>query len=369
MIKNVFDQIAGFEGLDSAEHDSSLGRRYFPEELAFWSDREYRLHDISEMLYVGAYPPDIYRTFYVYEPKLRKIMSSDYTTKVIQRSVYNVLNPLLSRGFIEDSYACIPERGGLYAGIRLASWINFNAASGRNWYYLKMDCEKFFYRIDQRKLMGIYEKKVADSRTLDLLERYTCYASKPFGLPCGVSNPMSIPEREMLWEKGVAIGGGLSHMSGNVYLNELDLYAKRVLQLHYYVRYMDDIIVLLDDKDRLRETYHKLSDYLESHLLLRFNHKTAIRPIGCGVEFVGYLIRPHSMKLRKKTSLHMKHRLKQIQQLYRSGKMTIKEADQTVQAYKAMMAKTDSKALASKIFADFVLTRDDGDILRDGYEC
>ena len=47
----------------------------------------------------------------------------------------------------------------------------------------------------------------------------------------------------------------------------------------------------------------------------------------------------------------------------------MKEADQTVQAYKAMMAKTDSRALDSKIFANFVLTRDDGDILRDGYDC
>ncbi len=367
MIKNVFDQIASFEGLDSAEHDSALGRRKFAEELEFWENREDNLHRMSEMLYDGEYPLDSYHTFTVYEPKLRLITSSDYTTKVIQRSIYNVLNPILSKGFIPHSYACIPERGGLYAGQRLLSWINYVAASGKKWYYLKADCAKFFYRIDQRKLMDIYSHKVADSRTLALLDHYTCHSALPFGIPEGCQNPMLLSRSDMIWDKGLAIGGGLSHMSGNVYLNELDLYAKRDLQIKYYIRYMDDIIVLMDDKAQLRETYSKLEEFLNKKLQLSFNNKTAIRPINCGVEFVGYVIRPHSMRLRKRTSLHMKRRLAHVQKLYREGHMTFFQADATVQSYKAMLAITDSKALDSKIFRDFVLTRDDGDILRDGY--
>ena len=361
MIKNVFDEIASFEGLRLAEHDSSLGRRFLPEELIFWDNLEDNLHRMSDCLYSGSYPPDIYRTFPVYEPKLRKITCSDYTTKVIQRSAYNALNERLSKGFIEDSYACIPGKGNLAAGRRLASWINYCAASGKRWYYLKADCEKFFYRIDQNIMMTIYDHKIADKRTLDFLDHYTRHAAKPFGLPLGVTNPMSIDEKDLLWDKGVAIGGGMSHMSGNVYLNELDQYAKRELQLQKYIRCMDDIIVLMDDKEKLHETHHKLRDFLESRLLMRFNHKTAIRPIECGVEFVGYFIKPHSMRLRKSTSLHMKRRLKQVQDLYARWEMTFFEANETVQAYIAMMDKTDSEALRKKIFSEFVLTHNDGE--------
>lgn len=368
MIKNIFDQIASFEGLNAAEHDSLLGRKRFPEELEFWDNREDNLHRMSEMLYSGAYPPDTYHTFPVFIPKERRIICSDYTTKVVQRAAYNALNPLLSKGFIPHSFACVPGRGGLYAGLKLASWIDYVTKSGRQWYYLKADCEKFFYRVDHQKLLEIYSHKVADKRAMALLEHYICHSSRAFGIPLG-TDPIKMDLEDMLWDKGIAIGGGMSHMSGNVYLNELDLYAKRVLQIHYYVRYMDDIIVLMDDKERLREVYHKLSDYLEGRLLMRFNHKTAIRPVNCGVEFVGYYIRPFSMQIRKSTSLRMKRRLAQVQELYHDGRMNLQEANATVQSYKAMMAKTDSKALASKIFADFVLTRDDGDILRDGYEC
>ena len=155
MIKNAFEKIASFEGLLQAEHDTALGRRDAPEELVFWDRKEDRLHEISRRLFDGDYPPDIYRTFYVYEPKLRKIVCSDYDTKVIQRSAYNVLNPLLCEGFISDSYACIPGRGSLYAAKRLRSWMDYCASSGRKWYYLKADCEKFFYRLDHNVLMTL----------------------------------------------------------------------------------------------------------------------------------------------------------------------------------------------------------------------
>lgn len=119
---------------------------------------------------------------------------------------------------------------------------------------------------------------------------------------------------------------------------------------------MDDMVVIMDDKDRLHDTYFKMKEFLEDKLHLNFNQKTAIRPIECGLEFVGYFIKPHSMRLRKSTSLHMKHRLKQVQYLYAIGEMSFYEANETVQSYIAMLDETDSKALREKIFSEFVLT-------------
>lgn len=358
MIKNVFDKIASFEALEQAEHDTAAGRRYLPQELTFWEDKEDNLHRISEMLYNGVYPPDTYHTFPVYEPKVRKIVASDYYTKIIQRSVYNALNSELAKGWITDTYACIDERGNLNAAKKLASWVNYCAASGRQWYHLKADCEKFFYRIYLQTLMRQYAKKISDHRTLDLLEHYTLHASKPFGIPRGVENPMLLSDAEMLWDRGVATGGGMSHMSGNVYFDPFDQYAKRNLHLKFYIRCMDDIDILLDDKERLHEVYYQLKEFLETKLLLNFNHKTAIRPIEDGIEFVGYFIKPGSMRIRKQTSLHMKHRLSNIEELYSRGDIDFSKANETVQSYIAMMDHTDSTALRKKIFSEFVLTHD-----------
>lgn len=355
-IKNVFEEISSFENILSAEEDVRAGSRYDNEELTFWRDYEDNLYEIAEGVQTLNFPPDRYRTFYVYEPKLRKIVCADYATKVIQRATYNVLNPLVCRGFIADTYSCVKGRGQLSAMLRLSDWVNYVSASGKKWYYLKLDVEKFFYRIDHEILMGILRKKIADKKAVRIMEHYICEASKPFGLPLGVKNPMDIPDDELLWDVGVTIGGGLSHMHGNMFLDPMDQFAKRGLGIKYYIRYMDDVIVLSDSKADLNRYKREISDFLGDVLKLRLNSKTAIRPVSQGIEFVGFRVWPGYVRLRKSTSLHMKRHLKDIQEKYRNYEITFEKANQTVQSYIAIMDKCDCGALKAKIFENLVFT-------------
>lgn len=136
-IKNIFTEITSFNNILLAEQNVRAGSRYDKEELAFWKEYEDNLHYISESMQNLNFPPDTYRSFYVYEPKLRKIVCSDYTTKVIQRAVYNTLNPLVCKGFITDTYSCVKGRGQLSAMFRLSEWINYVNSSGKQWYYCK----------------------------------------------------------------------------------------------------------------------------------------------------------------------------------------------------------------------------------------
>jgi hypothetical protein len=292
----------------------------------------------------------------VYEPKLRKIICSDYYTKVIHRAVYDVLNPLVCKGFINDTYSCIVGRGQFNAMYRLSDWVDYVSESGDKWYYLKMDVEKFFYRIDHDVLMRIIRGKVGDTKAVRVMEHYICEASKPFGLPLGVKNPMDIPDSELLWEVGITIGGGLSHMHGNMYLDPMDQFAKRELHIRYYIRYMDDVIVLSDSKEELQRYKAKLSEFLGDVLKLRLNSKTAVRPVSQGMGFVGFQIKPGNVRIRKSTSLRMKRHLKDIQERYRNGEITFAEANQTVQSYIALMDKCDCKELKDKVLGELVFT-------------
>lgn len=355
-IKNVYEEISSFENILIAEQDVRAGGRYDNEELTFWGQYEDNLHEITESVQTLNFPPDLYRSFYVYEPKLRKIICADYTTKVIQRAAYNVLNPLVCQGFITDTYSCVKERGQLNAMLRLADWVDYVTRSGKNWYYLKADVEKFFYRIDHEVLMKIIRKKIFDKKAIRFMEHYICEASKPFGLPVGVKNPMDIPDDELLWDVGITIGGGLSHMHGNMYLDPLDQLAKRGFGIKYYIRYMDDVIVLSDNKEDLNRYKREFSDFLNDELRLRLNNKTAIRPVSQGIEFVGFRIWPGYVRLRKSTSLHMKRHLKEIQEKYRNYEITFERANQTVQSYIALMDKCDCEALKKKIFDGLVFT-------------
>lgn len=364
-IKNVYSEIISFDNLLQAEKDSRAGKRYETEQLAFWGKLEDNLHSLSKMLGTHDYPPDIYHHFYVYEPKLRKVIFSDYTTKVIQRAAYNVLNPIVCKGFINDTFSCIEGRGQLKAMQRLANWVDYTEKSGECWYYLKMDVEKFFYRLDHEILMGIIRKKIGDKNAVRFLEHYICDASRAFGLPLGIKSPLDIDDKDMLWDVGIAIGGGLSHMYGNMYLDPMDQLAKRFEGIHYYIRYMDDVIILSTDKDELHRYKNRFSEFLEGELRLRLNSKTAIRPVSHGIEFVGYRIHPSNVRLRKSTSLRMKRHLKTVQELYREYKIDLNRAHSTLMSYKALMEHCDCRALEQKIFEEFVLTHNPKEVILD----
>ncbi|MCD8011670.1 MAG: reverse transcriptase/maturase family protein [Lachnospiraceae bacterium] len=355
-IKNIYSDIVSFEALLQADKDSRAGRRYEKEQLNFWANLEDNLHDLSDRLISHDYPPDIYHYFYIYEPKLRKVIYSDYTTKIIQRSAYNALNPLVSKKFINDTYSCIIGRGQLQAMQRLAGWVEYAEKSGERWYYLKMDVEKFFYRIDHDILMKIIRKKIGDRDTVRFLEHYICHASRAFGLPVGIKSPLDIPDSEMLWDVGIAIGGGLSHMFGNMYLDTMDQMAKRGEGIEYYVRFMDDCTILSPDKEKLHYYKDAFSQFLGDELHLRLNDKTCIRPISSGIDFVGYVIRPTNVKLRKSSSLRMKRHLKKVQEDYRNYNIDMEKARSTLMSYKTLMEHCDCRALEKKIFDEFVLT-------------
>lgn len=361
-IRNVFEQITSFENLLIAEKDSAASKRYTNEVLSFRYDYEDNILDIREAL-INLQPPEtIFRSFYVYEPKIRKVIFVDYKTKIIQRALYNVLNPLVCKGFITDTYSCVKGRGQLKAMQRLYGWMKYVNNSGKKWYYLKMDIEKFFYRMDHDVLISILEKKIGDKRTLKLLKHYISDSSIPFGLPLGIKSPLEIRQSDMLWDKGIPIGGGLSHMFGNMYLDKLDQECKRNLSIHYYIRYMDDVIILSDSKEQLWQWKHHIEDFLMKELKLNLNKKTAIRPISQGVEFVGYRIWPTHVTLRKSTSLRMKRRLKVLRVKYRDYQISLDKVFQTIASYTAMMHQCNCKLLEKKILDEYVLTHNREDI-------
>lgn len=236
------------------------------------------LKEIRDSVYDGTYTIDKYYIFYVYEPKKRMIMSIKFKHRVVQWAIYRVINPMLIKGYIKDSYGCIPERGPLTAMFRLKYWLEQVNRKDEQWYYLKLDISKYFYRISHRILKKILAKKIKDQRLLKLLESIIDCKHTPFGLPPGRS-PGEVPLEERLFDVGMPIGNLLSQVFANVYLDALDQFCKRELQIHCYVRYMDDVIILSSSKAQLQEWKVRIASFLETELELQLNNKTCIRPI------------------------------------------------------------------------------------------
>lgn len=357
-IRNVYYEITSFHTLMIADTHVSKGKRENTERLRFYDNREGNLEEISTLLRAGKVPKVEYHSFYVYVPKVRKVIFIDYWSKVVQRAIYDVLNPKICRTFIEHTYACVKGRGQLAAMEQLYTWMREARTSGTEWYYYKFDVAKFFYRIDHEILMDICRKKIDDSRTVDLLGYYINNDAVPFGMPLD-ANQLTITEEQMLYDLGIPIGGGLSHMLGNMYLDPLDQFCKRVLGIKRYIRYMDDIIILDNDKERLKEYGRRMTQFLEERLHLNFNNKTALRPVRVGCEFVGFVIYNDHVILRKSTTLRMKRTLRKTRQDYHDNLITFKEANATMQSYLAMLSHVDCKKFKEKLLDEFVLTHAD----------
>lgn len=357
-IRNVYYEITSFHTLMIADTHVSKGKRENTERLRFYDNREGNLEEISTLLRAGKVPKVEYHSFYVYVPKVRKVIFIDYWSKVVQRAIYDVLNPKICRTFIEHTYACVKGRGQLAAMEQLYTWMRETRTSGTEWYYYKFDVAKFFYRIDHEILMDICRKKIDDPRTVDLLGYYINNDAVPFGMPLD-ANQLTITEEQMLYDLGIPIGGGLSHMLGNMYLDPLDQFCKRVLGIKRYIRYMDDIIILDNDKERLKEYGRRMTQFLEEQLHLNFNNKTALRPVRVGCEFVGFVIYNDHVILRKSTTLRMKRTLRKTRQDYHDNLITFKEANATMQSYLAMLSHVDCKKFKEKLLDEFVLTHAD----------
>lgn len=357
-IRNVYYEITSFHTLMVADTHVSKGKRENTERLRFYDNREGNLEEISTLLRAGKVPKVEYHSFYVYVPKVRKVIFIDYWSKVVQRAIYDVLNPKICRTFIEHTYACVKGRGQLAAMEQLYTWMRETRTSGTEWYYYKFDVAKFFYRIDHEILMDICRKKIDDPRTVDLLGYYINNDAVPFGMPLD-ANQLTITEEQMLYDLGIPIGGGLSHMLGNMYLDPLDQFCKRVLGIKRYIRYMDDIIILDNDKERLKGYGRRMTQFLEERLHLNFNNKTALRPVRVGCEFVGFVIYNDHVILRKSTTLRMKRTLRKTRQDYHDNLITFKEANATMQSYLAMLSHVDCKKFKEKLLDEFVLTHAD----------
>ena len=211
----------------------------------------------------------------------------------------------------------------------------------KRFYYLKLDIAKYFYRVDHEILIYILHRRIKDKPLNDLLSLIINSEETRFGLPVGVDPDLCDPNDRLI-DVGMPIGNLTSQMFANIYLHELDLFAKHEIGLHYYIRYMDDIIILHTDKKHLAVVKDDIESFLCDKLRLQLNQKTAIRPCSMGIEFVGYRMWATHKKLKKKTALKIKRDIKKIKAARESGKITQDSFDRRIESYKGIFQYCNS---------------------------
>lgn len=352
-IKDIKGKVTDFENLFESYRNAGKSKWYRDQVLEFSANREDNLLELQEDLILQRYRPGRCREKLILIPKKRIVIVQPFRDRIAQWAFYRVVNPRFTDGYISDTYACIKGRGQIAAVDRLHYWMQQVSRRPTNYYYLKLDISKYFYRQDHEVTRKIIGKKINyDKWGMWLVDTLIEGDHTPFGLPPG-KGPTEVKREDRLHDKGFPPGALFPQMAGNIVLNQLDQYCKRKLSIHFYIRYMDDIIILSDDKAQLHGWKAAIEAFLNEQLLLDLNDKTCIRPIGQGVEFCGYRVFPNDIFLRKSTALHMKHNLKRIMRLYADGEITLERAQQTVTSYMGLLSHCNSYNLKKAIFGEY----------------
>lgn len=352
-LKNIFDKITSIENLEMAYKNAIRNKRYTYGSLTFTANLMDNLIKIQDDLQRGYFKPGQFREKIIHDPKTRLIMVQPFRDRVIHWAFYQVINPYLVKGYIKDSYACIEGRGQIKAVERLQRWMYAEKLQqendGKIKYTLKMDISKFFYRVPHKELLKEFNRKVSDKNVQRWVKEQLEGTNHNFGLPVGM-DVLSVPKEDRLSDRGMPIGTLLSQMLANMYMNQVDQYAKRTLGIKRYTRYNDDIIII-GTKSQVMLYREKLTEFIEQSLKMEVNpRKTCIAPIYKGVEYCGRKIYPTHYHLRKSTSLRMKRSLKGVMNRYRYSQISAERAMQTANSYVALLEHGNNERLKHSIF-------------------
>jgi len=272
---NIFERIVSWKNLLDAYHHAAAEKWFRDDVAAFSASLGKNLLKIQKSLRLKYYQVGNYREFYVYEPKKRLVMALNFPDRVVQWAIYLQLNPILDRQFYYHSYGCRVGKGTAKAADKLQDWMRLVDRKPDDWYYLKLDISKYFYRVDHAVLLDILAKKFpGEDDLLWLMDRIINCEHTAFGLPPG-KNVDEIDPSDRLLDVGMPIGNLTSQLLANVCLDQLDQYIKHELHAHYYVRYMDDMVILHNDAKVLNEWKRLIEKYLNEVLHLELNDKTS----------------------------------------------------------------------------------------------
>ena len=192
-IKNVYNEALTFEKLMEAHKKSQTGKTTRKNVIRFNLKQEEYIMWLYERLKTKTYKHGGYTSFYVTEPKLRKVEASAYIDRVVHRWVVdNFLMNTFVPQFIDTTYACIKGKGMHRAAIDVQKGMKKCKKMYGEYYILKMDIAKYFASINKEKLYEIIERKIKDEDVLWLLKEIIYSKKDKVGIPIRKSNKSNL---------------------------------------------------------------------------------------------------------------------------------------------------------------------------------
>lgn len=289
-IGNIWNKLKSPENISKAFRDAITKTK---NRQRFASRREEIIANTSSILEAQNY--ELFRDysrFIMYEPKEREVhFPAHFEVNVIHKCLLNVIGDRIIRYIPQFSRANIKNRGSHQAISKLSKF----ARTHPDWYYFKGDVRKFFDNIDHEFLKLKLRRLIKDHLVLELCDNLIdSYHTSP--------------------GRGLPIGNHTSPYFANLFLAEIDHEIVEQYKVEFVTRYMDDIVACFKTKEEATQFRLWFTSKLNAvNLELKNNYR--VDKLANGVDFLGYVIRPTHVRLRKRLKNNIKRKTKRCKDL------------------------------------------------------
>ncbi len=320
--RRLFEKLCSYDNLFLAYQNASKGKTQKKYVLDFEKNLQNELYKLQWELLTHAYRPRPLTVFTVHDPKTRKISASHFRDRVIHHAIINIIGPIFESRFIHDTFANRKGKGTLAALERFDLFLRKVTENGKpiNWgggvtqnrnnvigCVFKADIKHYFDTVDHEVLLSILCKRINDKELLDLIR---VILENHKGQVAG---------------KGMPLGNLTSQFFANVYLAELDNFVKHDLKAKYYIRYVDDFVILERNKALLEQYKERIESFLKQELKLELHpEKSKIIPLQGGITLLGFRVFLHYRLLKRSNQSRIWKRLRRFGEKLGRGETTKK---------------------------------------------
>ena len=236
----------------------------------FEQDFNENIASLVKSIQEGTFTPEPLKKIAIDKPnsdEKRPIGLSAIKDKLVQRVLYENLNPYYDKLFSSASYAYRPDKSTLNALNRTSHYLD-----QKNHIILKTDIDNFFETINHDILLKILDREIKDKSIIRLISLF---------VQIGSFQTQSYEEHLY----GVYQGDILSPLLSNIYLNEMDQYLQK--KEIKFVRYADDFALFFQKKNDAYKALKNLKKFLKPFQLKLEFDKTQVVHIQDGFTFLG----------------------------------------------------------------------------------
>lgn len=327
-IGNLIDSIADYDNLVWAAYKAIRGKRNRKEVIDFLERLDENLLNLKIAIEKGELPDCHYRQFVVYEPKARIISAAPIESRILHHAIMNVCHKYFDRRLIDTCFASRPGKG------QYACLDKVRKEISKYQYYAKLDVRHFFASIDHKvlkqKLLSVFKDEYLLALFNEIIDSYHTADGK--GLP---------------------IGNLTSQYFANFYLEKLDRYIKEQLKMPVYVRYMDDMLIMSNDKSDIRQCVRDVVNFCRDSLQLELK-PPLISQCQHGIPFLGYKLFPYNIKLNSRSKRRFKKKIIQVIAAYDDEMINDRDMYNRINSLISFTKHSNAKAFRRKIVSEYI---------------